>query len=297
MKDFFRLNNKKIFLAALALSASLFFIFSLGFYQSQKKPELAVSFFDVGQGDSIFIESYDGTQILIDGGPPNRILPLIGERMPYFDKYIDAVVLTHPHADHVSGLIEVLEKYDVGMIIESGADYHTAEAKIFERLAKEKHIKTVIIDHQTDLNFYDGAVLRFIYPEESFLGKTLKNVHDSAIISELDFRGRKILLMSDAEKKLEQKLAAERKVGDVDVLKTGHHGSKTSSNDFFLKVVKPEYAVISVGLQNRYGHPHPDVLSRLAASLPGAAQIFRTDLDGTITLEINNGELSLQKEK
>ena len=294
MKDFFRLNSKKIFLAASALSASLFLIFAFSFYQNQKKPELAVSFFDVEQGDAIFIESRDGTQILIDGGPPNRILPLLGERMSYFDKYIDAVVLTHPHADHVSGLIEILEKYRVGMVIESGVDYHTAEAKIFERLVKEKNIKTIIIDHPVELNFYDNAVLRFIYPEGSFLGKTLKNVHDSALISELDFENKKILLMSDAEKNIEEKLVREGKVGDVNVLKAGHHGSKTSSNDFFLKAIKPEYAVISVGARNRYGHPYQQTLSNLEAI---GAQIFRTDINGTITLNINEGRLTLQKEK
>ncbi|QQG42616.1 MAG: MBL fold metallo-hydrolase [Candidatus Giovannonibacteria bacterium] len=288
MKDFFRSNGKKIFFASSALSASLFFVSALAFYQSQEKPELMVSFFDVGQGDSIFIESYDGTQILIDGGPPNRILPLLGERMPYFDKYIDVVVLTHPHADHVSGLIEVLEKYDVGMLIESGADYHTAEAKIFEKMVKEKNIKKIIIERPVGLNFYNNAVLRFIYPEESFLGKTLKNVHDSALISELDFNGKKILFMSDAEKNIEKRLADEGKIGDVDVLKTGHHGSKTSSNDFFLAAAKPEYAVISVGARNRYGHPHQQTLSNLEAI---GAKIFRTDLDGTITLEIRNGDL------
>ena len=89
-------------------------------------------------------------------------------------------------------------------------------------------------------------------------------------------------------------MVSEGKIGDMDVLKTGHHGSKTSSNDFFLNAAKPEYAIISLGARNRYGHPHPDVLSRLAAS---GAQVLRTDLDGTITLKIHNGELSLQKEK
>ena len=294
MKDFFRLNGKKIFLAALALSASLFYVSALAFYQNQGRAELTVSFFDVGQGDAIFIEASDGTQILIDGGPPNRILPLLGERMPYFDKYIDVVVLTHPHADHVSGLIEVLEKYNVGMIIESGVDYHTAEAKMFQELVKEENIKSVIIDRPVDLNFYDGAVLRFIYPEESFVGKTLQNVHDAALVAELDFDGKKILFMSDAEKNLEKRLVSEGKIGDMDVLKTGHHGSKTSSNDFFLNAAKPEYAIISLGARNRYGHPHPNVLSNLASS---GAQVLRTDLDGTITLKIHNGELSLQKEK
>lgn len=272
---------------ALFLVALVFLLWQ-AVYGYVQKPELEISFFDVGQGDAIFIESKDGTQILIDGGPPNRILPNLGSVMPFFDRFIDVVVLTHPHADHVSGLLEVLERYNVGLIVESGADYHTAEAKMFEESIKERKIKSAIIDHPTNLNFANGAVLRLIYPDRSFADQTLKNVHDSALVGELDFEGKKILLMSDAEKNLEKRLVAEGKVGDIDVLKTGHHGSKTSSNDFFLAVVKPEYAVISTGARNRYGHPAQEVLSRLAAS---GAQIFRTDLDGTITLEIRNGQL------
>lgn len=273
-------------------SALLLVVFAFLFWQAAfdyfQKPELEVSFFDVGQGDAIFIESKDGTQILIDGGQPNKILPNLGGTMPFFDRFIDIVVLTHPHADHVSGLLEVLERYKVGMVVESGVDYHTAEAKIFRELVKEKGIKSIVVDHSTKLNFENGAVLRFIYPEESFEGMVLKNVHDSALVGELDFEGRKILLMSDAEKNVEKRLVAEGKAGDVDVLKIGHHGSKTSSNDFFLAVVKPEYVVISAGARNRYGHPAQEVLSRLAAA---GAQIFRTDLDGTIILEIRGGEL------
>src|SRR3989344_7098397 len=200
MKDFLKKYKNKIFWGTEAILISLAIFSVLAFFSGANKPDLAVSFFDVGQGDSIFIEAKDGAQILIDGGSPNRILPLLGGKMAYFDRFIDVVVLTHPHADHVSGLIEVLEKYRVGMIIESGVEYHTAEAKIFENLVKEENIKSVIIDRPVDLNFYDGAVLRFIYPEESFVGKTLQNVHDAALVAELDFDGKKILFMSDAEK-------------------------------------------------------------------------------------------------
>ncbi|MDP3935094.1 MAG: hypothetical protein Q8Q46_02690, partial [Candidatus Giovannonibacteria bacterium] len=155
-------------------------------------------------------------------------------------------------------------------------------------------IKKIIIDKPVKLVFFKTAALNFLFPDKSFEGQTLKNVHDSALVSELDFEGKKILLMADAEKNLERYLIQKGVLGDTDVLKAGHHGSKTSSNDFFLKAVKPEYAVISVGDRNRYGHPHPDVLSRLESI---GAQIFRTDINGTIILNINNGRLTLQKEK
>src|SRR3989338_2984880 len=152
------------------------------------------------------------------------------------------------------------------------------------------------LEHKPELqiSFFKNAALNFLFPDKSFEGQVLKNVHDSALISELDFEGKKILFMSDAEKNLERYLLQKGALEDIDVLKVGHHGSKTSSTADFLKIVKPEYAVISASDRNRYGHPHPDVLSRLSAI---GAQIFRTDINGTIILNINNGRLTLQKEK
>ena len=288
MKIFLKLHKNQILSGGLLFLAALTVLAGLYLWNLWHKPELQIYFFDVGQGDSIFIEAKNGTQILIDGGPTNKILPLLGGVMPFYDHSIDAVILTHPHTDHVTGLIDVLKRYNVDKVIESGASYNTAEAQEFENLISEKHIKKIIIDKPVKLSFFKNAALNFLFPDKSFEGQILKNVHDSALVSELDFEGKKILFMADAEKNLERYLLQKGVLEDIDVLKAGHHGSKTSSNDFFLKAVKPEYAVISVGARNRYGHPHQDVLSRLASA---GAKIFRTDLDGTITLEIRNGEL------
>ncbi|MDP3934898.1 MAG: MBL fold metallo-hydrolase, partial [Candidatus Giovannonibacteria bacterium] len=145
MKNFLKLHKNKILSGGLLFLAALMMLAGLYIWSLKNKPELQVYFFDVGQGDSIFIEAKDGTQILIDGGPTNKILPLLGGVMPFYDHSIDAVVSTHPHADHVSGLIDVLKKYSVGEVIESGASYSTAEAKEFENLVSEKHIKKIII--------------------------------------------------------------------------------------------------------------------------------------------------------
>lgn len=278
----------------------IFLLFSLNFiiwsviFQNSVLPDLSIYFFDVGQGDSEFISAKDGTQILIDGGPNSKVLNELGKHMPYYDNTIDVVVLTHPHADHVSGLIEVLKRYEIGVVIESGTDYDTAEYNEFERIIKEKKIKKIIIEQPAKLSFYKGAVLDFIYPERSYFSETLKNVHDAMLVSELSFEGKKILFMGDAEKNIEARLTYEDAVGEVDVLKVGHHGSKSSSNDFFLGITKPDYAVISSGKGNRYSHPTQQVLSNL--ELVGA-KIFRTDLDGTLKLEINNGNMSFRSEK
>src|SRR3989344_4111631 len=294
MKIFLKLHKNQILSGGLLFLAALTVLAGLYLWNLWHKPELQIYFFDVGQGDSIFIEAKDGTQILIDGGPTNKILPLLGGVMPFYDHSLDAVILTHPHADHVSGLIEVLKRYSVGEVIESGADYNTAEAKEFEALVSEKHIKKIIIDKPIKLVFFKNAELNFLFPDKSFENQILKNVHDSALVGELNFEGKKVLFMADAEKNLERYLIQKGVLGDVDVLKAGHHGSKTSSNDFFLKIIKPEYAIISVGARNRYGHPHQDVLNRLAFA---GAQIFRTDINGTVILSINGGRMTLQKEK
>ena len=294
MLKFFEIYRKQI------IWAVVFFLFSLNFitwssvFAVSNAPGIAVYFFDVGQGDSEFISAKDGTQILIDGGPNAKVLSDLGRVMPYYDNSIDLIVLTHQHADHVTGLIDVLRRYKVGMVIENGAGYNTAEYAEFERIITEKNIKKIIIDRPEELLFYNGAVLKFLYPERSYDGETLKNVHDATVVSELDFEGRKILFMGDAEKNIEARLVYEGAVGNIDVLKAGHHGSKTSSNDFFLNIIKPEYAVISAGDGNRYGHPSQQTLSNLANI---GAKIFRTDLDGTIKLEINKGNFVLSTQK
>lgn len=294
MKKFFDLYLKHILIGAIIILAFFDFIIWLEIFKKAGEPELAVYFFDVGQGDSEFISAKDGTQILIDGGPSSQVLADLAEVMPYYDHSIDMVILTHPHLDHVAGLLDVLDRYDIGEVIESGVDYNTAEAHDFEKLISEKNIKKIIVDRPMSLSFFGGAVLKFLYPDISYEGETLKNVHDSAIVSELDFEGKKILFMADAEKKTEDKLLAKGVLDDVDVLKVGHHGSKTSSNQEFLKAIRPEYAVISVGRKNRYGHPNQEALSRLASA---GAEIFRTDLQGTVELAINNGALYIKSEK
>ncbi len=289
-----KIHHKKIIGGITLLLFSANYLLWSQIFAISKKPDLEVYFFDVGQGDAELISTKDGTQILIDGGPSNKILSNLGAVLPYYDDSLDLIVLTHPHADHVSGLMEVLDRYKVAQVIESGALYSTAEAIQFEKILKEKNIKKIVADRPLKLTFYNGAEFNIIYPDESFSGEFLKNVHDSAVVGELSYENKKILFMSDAEKKLERKLVDSGKIDDVDVLKVGHHGSKTSSNEFFLRVVRPEYAIISSGARNRYGHPHTEVLSRLASV---GATILRTDLDGTIKVEIKNGNLSITKTK
>lgn len=285
--QFFNLYEEKILGGVILILFALNFLTWRAVFVNLAKPDIEIYFFDVGQGDSHFVESKDGTQILIDGGPPNKILPNLSKVLDFNDKHIDVLILSHPHADHISGLIEVLKNYEVDYVFESGINYNTSEAQEFRKLVLEREgatsLKKMIVDRPLQLSFFEGAKLRLIYPDKSFEGKTLKQVHDSMVVAELLYKDKQILFAGDMEKDLEGYLIKKGEIHDLDVLKVGHQGSKTSSSQKFLNIAKPEYSIIPVG-KNNYGHPTEDVLSRLASI---GSQIFRTDLDGTIKFEID----------
>ena len=292
MSKIIEIHGKKIVVGITVFLFGMNFIIWSGVFARSLAPDLAVYFFNVGQGDSIFIASKDGTQILIDGGPNSRVLGELAKAMPYYDDSIDLVVLSHPHADHLSGLIDVLKRYKVGKVVESGVVYRTPERDAFEEIVSQKNIQRIDIDRPTVITFGD-TVLKILYPDISFEGRAVKDVNETSLVVLLEFEGRKILFTGDAGKATEDRLLAERVLEDVDVLKVGHQGSKFSSSANFLKKILPEYAVIEVG-KNSYGHPTDEALSRLASV---GAKIFRTDQNGTIRLEIDNGKLALFPER
>lgn len=293
MKNFIISQRKNIVGSALLFVLAITSIIWSEVFRAENQPDMAISVFNVGQGDATFIQARDGTQILTDGGPDGTILSLLKEKMPYYDRSIDVVIATHPHKDHIAGLIDVLQRYQVGTFIESGTLYNTPEFYELERIIDGKGIRRIVLDHPGEITFYDHAVLRLLTPTLSFASTTLKNVHDADIVSELDFEGKKILLMGDAEKNIEKQLVDEKIIGKVDILKVGHHGSKTSSTEQFLWVARPEYAIISVG-RNRYGHPHQITLNHLSNV---GAKILRTDIVGTVDVNIEHGTLLVQSEK
>ncbi|MBI4225030.1 MAG: MBL fold metallo-hydrolase [Candidatus Sungbacteria bacterium] len=230
--------------------------------------------FDIGQGDSIFIQAENDTQVLIDGGPSNAVLAKLGSVMPFWDRSIDLVVLTHPHADHMAGLIEVLKRYDIGMVLESGADYSTAEYREWHALLEQKHIPIAVARAGQKIHLSPKTELDILTPFESFIGKSPSNVHDAMVVSKLIYASSSALLTGDAEKYLEYRLLLSGVDLKSDILKVGHHGSKTSTVPDFVAAVAPEYAVISAGRKNRYGHPTQQTLDTLAKF---NIKTFRTD--------------------
>jgi competence protein ComEC len=260
------------------------------------KPQfLEVIFFDVGQGDAIFIETPQRHQFLIDGGPSSAILEKLGKEMLFWDRSIDLVILTHPEKDHLIGLIEVLKRYKIENILWTGVLRDIPEFKEWQKLIKEEKAKVKIaqagqkIIFSSRSDFVDKYV-DILHPFENLDGQEFKNSNNTSIISKLNFNEISFLFTGDAYESVEKKLLEKETELRSDVLKVGHHGSKTSTCEEFLEIVSPEIAIIQVG-ENKYGHPHPEVLERLKKF---GTKILRTDEDGDIKI-ISDGEKILME--
>jgi len=241
---------------------------------------LRVWMLDVGQGDSLLIEMPTGERVLIDGGRDKSVLSKIGTILPPWDRRIDVIIPTHPDADHITGLIELTERYEVGLMIETGAMAHTPQGEAFSQIVIPR--KKVSAG---DVLVYGDVTLEVLWPEQTKQGEYPQDRNGASLVFLLTYGQTTMLLTGDAEESAEH--AFSELSGDVDVLHVGHHGSLTSTTWKLLNLTRPEFALISVGENNTYGHPHPVVVSRLILS---GSKIFRTDLDGDILLTSYGGE-------
>lgn len=274
----FRKYGHWYFLGALALAC--FAVWSAVFYVEAHRGLVYLHVLDVGQGDAIFIEAPNGNQVLIDGGPDNSVMARLGEVMPFWDRSIDLVILTHPHADHLDGLLEALKRYDVGMVMEPGVSHTIPEYGEWKRTVAAKGITRVVAKRGETVRLGDSAKLEILSPFDNFEDVVVENVHDAVVVVRLEHASSSALLMADAEAPLERRLAAAAGDMRAEVLKVGHHGSKTSTSEWLLTAVRPRYAAISVGRKNRYGHPVAAVLRRLSNF---GIETHRTDEEGSIT--------------
>ncbi len=277
------------------LAGLLIVISAVWFLVLSRKPGriLEVDFLNVGQGDSILIKTPKGQTMLIDGGPDNKILEKLGKYLQPLQKKIDMVILTHPHADHVTGLIEVLRRYDVGLVIFNGIYLKTDNYDQFLKAIENNKIKVMIAEAGEAIHFGppagelefdiispDKNLSRSIFNEKSEGFSTDGNdVNDTSIVGKLIYNDFSIMLTGDATSKIENKLLAYGDDLKSDVLKIGHHGSKYSSFTSFLKTVAPKVEIIEVGAKNFYGLPSQAALSRLVMF---NANVFRTDKNGDI---------------
>jgi len=230
----------------------------------ERQEFLEIDFYDVGQGDSIFIETPAKKQILVDGGPDLTILEKLGKELPFWDRYIDLVVLTHPEYDHISGLIEVIKRYEIGGILTTGVIRDTAEYKEWERIIEKENIPIFVARAGEVIDLGDDIKLLILHPFENLAGQEIKKSNNTSIVAQLVYKDFEILLTGDIEKKIEKELINTGINLQSDVLKIAHHGSKTSSTKDFINTVSPDIAIIQAGRDNPYGHPHDSILETLS---------------------------------
>jgi competence protein ComEC len=266
-------------------------------YDFSKPKLLSVNFLDVGQGDATFIETPNRQQILIDGGPSSVILEKLGKEMPFWDRTIDLMILSHPEADHMIGLLKVLKIYKVENVLWVGIARDTPEYKEWVDLVEKEGAKIFIA--KTGQEISAGNVnFEIISPATGLEGKVFKDSNDTSIVLKLVFGKESFLFTGDIYNSIEKELIIrENSCGDSckfasldsDVLKVAHHGSKTSTSEEFLERVSPEIAIISDAKDNSYGHPHKEVLDRLKKY----ANILRTDESGDIEIVSDGNNLKI----
>jgi competence protein ComEC len=245
---------------------------------------------DIGQGDALLVTTRQQEHILVDGGPDEKVLSQLGEVLPFFFRDIDLMVLTHPHADHVVGLIAVLQRFHVGAVLMSAPVYRSEPYRAFLREVAAQGVPVYMAQANQDFALGDTTV-DVLYPFEPTTNDLMKDMNDASVVMKISEDGHSILLTGDAQTTEEAAIVARGDDVTADVLKAGHHGSHTSSGFSFVKAVAPRLIVISVGQGNTYGHPHREILET-AASL--GVNVLRTDLDGRIDLVFDEGEWSVQ---
>lgn len=255
-----------------------FFIWS-ALLAEERGGELKMAFLDIGQGDAIYIEAPNGNQILIDGGPGKNLLSRLGELMPAYDRSIDLLIVSNPDKDHIAGFIEVLKSFDVAMVMEPGTKPETTVYKEFEKAVETEGAQKIISKRGqiVSIDKTRGVYFVIFFPDQDVAEwKT----NDGSIIGKLVYGNTCVIFTGDAPERMENYVVAfDGSALHCQVLKVGHHGSRTSSGVSFVGTVAPDYAVISSGQDNSYGHPHQETLDTLNRF---GAKILRTDILGTI---------------
>ncbi len=288
MKRFDFLSACIVFLA-VALNAALWY--EIVFAGTSGKPQ--IQFLDVGQGDSELVQFPNGVKILTDAGPDSKASLRMGEILPSWDRYIDIGIISHPQLDHFGGFRDLIARYQFGAFVINGR-MDAGAAREWTALLdaiRAKHIPLVTLTGGDAIR-YETDSISILSPDTGFLaGKDMNNTGLVELIMTPSFRA---LFAADTDTKVEQYLASHFDI-HADILKVSHHGSKYSSGDAFLRAVNPKVAVVEVGERNRYGHPTPATLARIASDT--FAKLFRTDLNGTVRVETTGNMLAVYTAK
>lgn len=276
--------NYRLAIRVLIICSALS-ILAIGYFlvfpasDNNQAPQLKVNFLDIGQGDAALITLPDKENILIDGGPDKNVIYKLDKYLPNHNRTIDLMILTHPDPDHLNGLVEVLKRFKVSKIFYNGVSDPGPIYYEWQDIIKNKNIPVLVFSGPEQLKLSENIFLNFFWPEKSINGQSLKDDNVGSLAFKLSFGKISFLFTGDINQNVEKKVLKSGVNLSADVLKVAHHGSKTSSTIKFLEETRPRYAVISVGENNRFGHPN---LSTILSLNKVNAQVLRTDKDGDI---------------
>lgn len=244
---------------------------------------LTVAFLDIGQGDSIYIEAPNGNKMIIDGGPSvGAELRALRSVMPFYNHTIDLVLATHPDQDHVGGLPSVIDRMHVREVVTTENTSGTGAYGAFEKAILEKKPERILARAGERIVLDKGVVLEILFPDRNVAGW---DTNTGSIVARLSYGQESFLFTGDSPQAIEKYLVTKNaKALHANVLKLGHHGSRTSSSQIFLSAVNPDYTIVSAGLNNKYGHPHKEVMDLLAllkiptiSTINHGTVVFKTD--------------------
>ncbi len=280
--------KKQIFLYGVffALALAVNFWPPVSFWGAADNSQLKIYFFDVGEGDAVLARFPHNEDVLIDGGPDEKILEKLDRVLPWGDRTIETVIITHPHADHITGLLAVIKKYKIGKIYYSGVFYPSRTYISLLEEIKRKNIPLKAITSPQEAPLSEGGKLLILYPTEDLRGKEIFNLNNTSLVVKLVYHNFSCLLMGDAEEEVEETLLKNKPLVKASVIKIAHHGSSSASSQDFLQAVSPQAAIISVGKNNDYHLPSRRVLKRLERL---GIKVYRTDYNGDIEV-ISDGE-------
>lgn len=250
-------------------------------YLRHREHRLVVAFLNIGQGDAVYIEAPNGNQLLYDAGPPTAaVLSELAKLMPFYDRSIDVAVLSHPDMDHIGGFADVFDHYKVDVMLESGASSTNGVFDVIEQQIRRKQVDRIAARRGMSIDMGDGVMADILYPDTETENM---ETNSASIVMRLHYGSTSFLFSGDLPLVEEEHVARlEGNSLHSDVVKLGHHGSRTSSSELWLQTASPRIAVASAGKDNRYGHPHQEVIELLERlGIP----LFVTFNEGTIVFE------------
>jgi len=290
--DFKSSNPKKLILISFLLCL---LVLAVLYFSQKPDGKLHLVFCDVGQGDAILITDPKGNQILVDGGPDSSVLSCLSENMPFWDRTLEMVVSTHPEKDHFGGLVEVLARYKIEKILHTQATNKGDDFAAFIKAVDNPKIAKIVTRRGQKIQFSGGSWAEVFWPADgNFPYGALSSLNEESVVLEIAYGNFCAVLPGDIDSSVEQTLLSLGGLSNCPVLKFPHHGSKTGVSDIFLKTIAPKAAIISVGENNKFGHPTDEALTSLSKV---GAKIFRTDKNGEVEVLTDGKSYKVETEK